>query len=427
MNSIEENIPLFISITNCSDANTAKHYLEMCNNDLNQSIQLYFDTSHNNNDNYTEPMTFNTEALNDFPEEEVFIPEVQYGGVGGYYEDLRDEESSLDFEVSDGDNSSDESDDSDVVEIDYNGNFITKETHEEKLRKMFSKPMDLIFNKGHDITTLKFYAKKKSKWILINIQDVNNFECMKLNRDIWSDPIIKSIIKKNFLFNQFDKTERAGREYLFLYPLSDKIPGLVRRKPESIINDGVVRDDFGDRLELPVIGIIDPVTGALMECWNGGIQNKVEFINELNRFVDHFDNNNPDAVIISDDSPNEPTEEVQEEIVEEPLPEEADETDEYKALFNKIEPKEYNEPSSDVPSTRIQFRMFNNGKRIIKKVSMEDKIRDLFAFCKHDTDNFPEGSYFELHLDGSNLIEHIDKTIEEMNLKMSSLTVEFIE
>lgn len=161
MNSIEENIPLFISITNCSDANTAKHYLEMCNNDLNQSIQLYFDTSHNNNDNYTEPMTFNTEALNDFPEEEVFIPEVQYGGVGGYYEDLRDDESSLDFEVSDGDNSSDESDDSDVVEIDYNGNFITKETHEEKLRKMFSKPMDLIFNKGHDITTLKFYAKKK--------------------------------------------------------------------------------------------------------------------------------------------------------------------------------------------------------------------------------------------------------------------------
>lgn len=426
MNNIEDNIALFISITNCSDANSARHYLDMCNNDLNQSIQLYYDTSQNNSDNYTAPMTFNTEALNDLPEEEVFIPEVQYGGVGGYYEDLRDEESSLDFEVSGDDNSSDQSDDSDVIEIDYNGNFITKLTHEEKLKKMFSKPMDLIFNKGQDIATLKFYAKKRNKWILINIQDVNNFECMKLNRDIWSDPIIKCILKENFLFNQFDKTERAGREYLFLHPLSEKVPGIVRKRPTSIVNDGVVRDDFGDRLELPVIGIIDPVTGALMECWNGGIQNKLEFIDELNRFVDYFANNNPDAVIISEDSPKEQTEKIQE-VVEEPLPEDADETDEYRAIFHNIEPKEYKEPPSNMPSTRIQFRMFNNGKRIIKKVSMDDKIRNLFAFCKYDTENFPEGSYFELHLEGSNLIEHVEKTIEEMNLKMSSLTVEFIE
>lgn len=429
MSNIEDNIPLFISITNCSDANTAKHYLDMCNNDLNQSIQLFFDTSNGNNNDYTAPMTFNTEVLNDFTDEpDVFIPEVQYGGVGGYYEDLRDDdESSLDFEVSDDFNSSDQSDDSDVVEVDYNGNFITKETHEEKLKRMFSKPMDLIFNKGYDITSLKLHAKRRNKWILINIQDINNFECMKLNRDIWSDPIIKCIIKEKFLFNQFDKTERAGREYLFLYPLNEKVPGIVRKKPTRIINDGVVRDEFGDRLELPVIGIIDPITGALMECWNGGIQDKIEFINELNRFVDHFDNNNPDAIMISDESSNEQAEEEQENNIEEPIHEEMDEEDEHKSIFNKIEPREHEEPSSSVPSTRIQFRMFNNGKRIIKKVSMNDKVRDLFAFCKFDTENFPKGSYFELHLDRSNLIEHIDKTIDEMNLKMSSLTVEFIE
>ncbi len=32
----------------------------------------------------------------------------------------------------------------------------------------------------------------------------------------------------------------------------------------------VVRDEFGDRVELPVIGIIEVL---LMESWNGGIQN----------------------------------------------------------------------------------------------------------------------------------------------------------
>lgn len=457
MATIEDNVPIFISITNCPDATTAHNYLEMSNNDLNQAIQLYFDTGGYVSeqrepmtfdppveDDYQPPMSFSTGVLNHFSDEEehqerVVIPEIQYGGVGGYFENLIEsqDESSEEFELSEEEysdyNSSEESDDSDIVEIDYNGNLRTKETHAEKLKRMFSKPTDIIFERGHNIDTLKKYGQKKNKWILINIQDVNNFECMKLNRDIWSDLEIKNIIRRYFLFNQFEKTQRSGREYMLLYPLENKVPGIVRTKNTEIVNDGVVRDEFGDRVELPVIGIIDPLTGALMESWNGGIQNKRTFIDELNKFVELYVNNNPDAIVLDDDNNiEEKSEEVVETISFEPpkddkVAEDIDEIDEYKQLFDSISPIEYTEPPASSPSTRIQFRIFNNGKRLVKKFALESKIEVLFAVCKSDVENFPEGEYFELHVDGSNLIEHLGKTIDEKNLKMSSLTVEFIE
>ena len=170
-----------------------------------------------------------------------------------------------------------------------------------------------------------------------------------------------------------------------------------------------------------------------MESWNGGIQNKRTFIDELNKFVELYVNNNPDAIVLDDDNNiEEKSEEVVETISFEPpkddkVAEDIDEIDEYKQLFDSISPIEYTEPPASSPSTRIQFRIFNNGKRLVKKFALESKIEVLFAVCKSDVENFPEGEYFELHVDGSNLIEHLGKTIDEKNLKMSSLTVEFIE
>ena len=40
------------------------------------------------------------------------------------------------------------------------------------------------------------------KWLVVNIQNVSEFACQCLNRDVWSNPIVKNIIRDNFLFLQ---------------------------------------------------------------------------------------------------------------------------------------------------------------------------------------------------------------------------------
>jgi hypothetical protein len=40
------------------------------------------------------------------------------------------------------------------------------------------------------------------KWLLVNVQNVLEFSCQILNRDIWSNKAIKTVIKEHFIFWQ---------------------------------------------------------------------------------------------------------------------------------------------------------------------------------------------------------------------------------
>ena len=42
----------------------------------------------------------------------------------------------------------------------------------------------------------------ENQWVLINIQNVQEFPCQVLNRDVWSNPAVKDIIKQSFVFWQ---------------------------------------------------------------------------------------------------------------------------------------------------------------------------------------------------------------------------------
>ena len=41
---------------------------------------------------------------------------------------------------------------------------------------------------------------KVIKWVLLNVQSQNEFNCQCLNRDVWSDDTVKEIVKENFVF-----------------------------------------------------------------------------------------------------------------------------------------------------------------------------------------------------------------------------------
>lgn len=40
------------------------------------------------------------------------------------------------------------------------------------------------------------------KWLMVNVQNVLEFSCQILNRDIWSNKAVKTVIKEHFIFWQ---------------------------------------------------------------------------------------------------------------------------------------------------------------------------------------------------------------------------------
>ena len=45
-------------------------------------------------------------------------------------------------------------------------------------------------------------ATASKKWLLVNIQDAGEFQCQTLNRDVWSNDAVKTIVREHFLFWQ---------------------------------------------------------------------------------------------------------------------------------------------------------------------------------------------------------------------------------
>lgn len=97
------------------------------------------------------------------------------------------------------------------AEEDYNGpraRYTLEETTgieqmtstQSRLASIFRPPFDLI--KNMDLDQAKAYALSKKQWLLVNIQNVTDFQCQVLNRDVWSNEEIKKIVKQNFTFVQ---------------------------------------------------------------------------------------------------------------------------------------------------------------------------------------------------------------------------------
>ena len=46
------------------------------------------------------------------------------------------------------------------------------------------------------------YGASKNKWLIVNVQNVKEFSCQILNRDVWSNHAVKDLIKNRFVFWQ---------------------------------------------------------------------------------------------------------------------------------------------------------------------------------------------------------------------------------
>ncbi|XP_041350204.1 UBX domain-containing protein 7-like isoform X2 [Gigantopelta aegis] len=106
------------------------------------------------------------------------------------------------------------------------------------LEDLFRPPIDLTF-KG-TFHSARDAGTNQNKWLMVNIQNVQEFLCQVLNRDVWSNPVVKDLIKSHFIFWQVYHDSEEGKKYMQFYEITT----------------------------WPYIAILDPQTGENLAVWN---------------------------------------------------------------------------------------------------------------------------------------------------------------
>ncbi|QDZ18434.1 UBX domain-containing protein [Chloropicon primus] len=125
------------------------------------------------------------------------------------------------------------------------------------LEALFEPPTDLLFE-GSDLDAARAQATVDHKWILVNIQSASEFASHCLNRDTWSDPVVKEAVKSSFLMMQMYDTSDAGKKFLMWYRVS----------------------------KLPCVAVLDPLTGSKMYSKEGQFVEPQTLLDDLLPFLD---------------------------------------------------------------------------------------------------------------------------------------------
>ncbi|CDK24958.1 unnamed protein product [Kuraishia capsulata CBS 1993] len=298
---------------------------------------------------------------------------------------------------------------------------------QRRLANIFRPPWDIIEKLSLDAAKIK--ARQEKKWILINIQDVGDFQCQVLNRDFWSNADVKDVVRENFIFLQYQNSSPSGSQYAQFYPIG----------------------------EFPHIAILDPMTGERLKIWDrvpkvsDWISDVVDFLvrfsldpSHKNPTVTHehpldvdalseeqqinlamqksMNNSDTDmkggdeANPISLDSDNEV---LDKEDGEQEEPTEAD-------IIAAIKPIEHEEPAPDPQTTtRVQIRS-GDGKRVVRRFRLEDSVRNIYEYVKATFDQLGDATEFVLTSQRLNLITELDKTILEAGLKNATILLEIV-
>ena len=104
---------------------------------------------------------------------------------------------------------------------------------------------------------LKINAERDDRWIMLNVQDPDNFQSLQINADLWNDALIQDLMHQSFHFAQ-------------------------RVLPSA---DAQQLKDSYQLYVLPAVLIIDPNTGQKMHEWRGSPA-KERFMEDLLPFLD---------------------------------------------------------------------------------------------------------------------------------------------
>ncbi|KXJ96092.1 hypothetical protein Micbo1qcDRAFT_158281 [Microdochium bolleyi] len=328
----------------------------------------------------------------------------------------------------------------------------------QRLADLFRPPYDLMSHLPWD--QARDEGKDEKKWLLVNLQDMTDFSCQALNRDLWKDERIISVVKEHFIFLQYEKNDPQADSYLTFY--------FPNQAHENIDN-------------YPHVSVVDPRTGEQVKVWSGRpFPSTAEFHADLVEFLDRYslaaNSKNPVAKTKPKSKPVDYGRMTEEEMLEMALKnsleangsasganvedpdsltksnqdiskgkdtaEPIDLTDEEPAASSSQQPpaaedaafaailstNPHAEPDNAPPqTTRIQFR--HPSGRIIRRFDVTDTVRRIYEWLKAEPLEGREGVVFELKAmpAGRDLITELDKTIDEAGLKQGTVMIEFIE
>ncbi|OLN96313.1 UBX domain-containing protein 5 [Colletotrichum chlorophyti] len=331
----------------------------------------------------------------------------------------------------------------------------------QRLAELFRPPYDIMSRLDWDEARQE--GKDEKKWILVNLQDMSDFNCQALNRDIWKDPAIRRLLEESFIFLQYDKDAMAAQQYITFY-----FHGSGHENPDIY----------------PHVAVIDPRTGEQVKVWSGRpFPSASDFHAQLAEFLDRYslaaNSKNP----VADQTTQRPkTIDVdrmtEEEMLEMALqnslassngggggsssksttnvfdpdsltksesPSGADKgkgpAEEAGGITPTAEPaasqstwaaiasdRPHTEPENNpAMTTRIQFR--HPTGRVIRRFSLDDSVRRIYEWLKAEPLEGKSGIEFELKRMplGQDLTDELDTTIAEAGLKQGTVMIEFIE
>ncbi|KAK0624819.1 hypothetical protein B0T17DRAFT_616985 [Bombardia bombarda] len=313
-----------------------------------------------------------------------------------------------------------------------------------RLAELFRPPYDLMSHIPLD--EAREEGKEAQKWIMVNLQDMSDFNCQALNRDIWKDEPIRALVRENFIFLQYEKNDHMAEQYINFY-----LPNQSHDNPNNY----------------PHVSIIDPRTGEQVKVWSGiPFPTALEFHAHLAEFLDRYS--------LADDAKNPVTKAKRPERVidvdrmteEEMLALAMQNSLEGNAnlnLPNVIDPDEltrsvdlssekgkeradsvpppqlspfaaipsdrpHEEPATD-PKTVTRLQVRHPAGRIIRRFSLGDPVSRIYEWLKAEPLPDKEGVEFELKSmpQGSDLINSLDQTIKDAGLANGTVMIEFIE
>lgn len=80
----------------------------------------------------------------------------------------------------------------------------------KRLEDLFRPPCDILFIGS--FAEAREHAKTMNRWLLVNVQNQQEFSCQILNRDVWPDEQVREIINDHFVLWQVSN-------FIFLYSI----------------------------------------------------------------------------------------------------------------------------------------------------------------------------------------------------------------
>ena len=107
--------------------------------------------------------------------------------------------------------------------LNIQSNIILSRAEDPSVEWMFPPPSHISY--PGTLAEARSEAQKGNKWILVNIQCDKEFTSHMLNRDVWTNETLVSLIRTNFIFWQRGITSQDGEMFAAMHRLSPELGG----------------------------------------------------------------------------------------------------------------------------------------------------------------------------------------------------------